>query len=226
MANTSTHLRPLALTLAAGLAFLLAPAAAAERTIPYSDMHPMFARLEKLQGGKYFHADARLISKDPEVPTEKLTLVIQSKSGEIAVPIAADGTASFPVRADLLAEDPPVLTNAGKGMLELSVSLRVEAPPAERFRYGLLVAMQDEAKAMIAKQGMLARMMAPDFGPLLIRFPAGTKATATVETAKGAVSLTPDAEGAIRIPDRRDWRREDPWIQLSAMPEQMGLEPE
>ena len=82
MAYTSTHLRPLALTLAASLAFLLAPAAAAERTIAYSDLHPMFARLEKLKGGKYFHADARLISKDPEVPTEKLTLVIQSKSGE------------------------------------------------------------------------------------------------------------------------------------------------
>ncbi len=224
MSNTSKGLRPMTLAFVASSAFLLAPAAGAERTIPYADMHSMFARLEKLQGGKYFHADARLSSSDPEVPTANLKLVIQSKGGDIAVPIAADGTASFPVRADLLAENPPVLTNTAKGTLQLSVALRVEAPPAERFRYGLMVAMQEEAGAMIRKQGMMARMLAPDFGALLIHFPAGTKATATVESAKGSVSITADAEGAIRIPDRRDWRREDPWIQLSSLPEQIALE--
>lgn len=76
---------------------------------------------------------------------------------------------------------------------------------------------------MISRQGMVARMLAPDFGGLEIRFPAGVQARATVESAKGAKAFAADAEGIIRIPDRRDWRREDPWIQLSALPEQIAL---
>ena len=223
MGDSRIRLRLLTALLVAGLAIHSGPAAAAERTIPYADLHSMFARLEKLQGGKYFHADARLSSADPLVPTAKLRLVIQSRSGEIPVPIAPDGTTSFPVRADLLAENPPVLTNAAKGKLQLSVSLRVEAPPVDRFRYGLLVAMKDEADEMIARQGIMARMLAPDFGGLEIRFPAGEQASATLESAKGAKTFAADAEGIIRIPDRRDWRREDPWIQLSSLPEQIAL---
>jgi hypothetical protein len=184
----------------------------------------MFSRIAVLQGGTYFKADARLTSTDPAVPTEALQLVIQSRGGAIRVPVAADGTTQFPIRADLLAENPPVLTNAAEGKLSLSVSLRVEAPPTQRFRYGLMVAMHDEARAMIAKQGMMARMLAPDFEGLRITFPAGTAATATLETAQGPVRFETDAAHVIRIPDRRKWRREDPFVQLSAMPLEISLD--
>lgn len=218
------RLRSMTYLLVSVLLLLWPTAASADRVIPYADLHSMFARLAALQGGTYFKADARLISADPAVPTQDLKLVIQSRSGEIRVPVAADGTTQFPVRADLLDENPPVLTNAAKGKLQLSVSLRVEAPPAQRFRYGLMIAMQDEAATMIAKQGLMARMLAPDFEGLLISFPAGTTATATLETAKGPVSFTADAENRIRIPDRREWQREDPFVQLSAMPVQIALD--
>ena len=212
------------LALACALTILCSTAAArADRAIPYADMHAMFSRIAALQGGTYLKADARLTSADPAVPTENLRLVIQSKGGEIPVPVAADGTTQFPIRADLLDENPPVMTNAAEGKLQFNVSLRVEAPPAQRFRYGLMVAMQDEAKAMIAKQGMLARMLAPNFEGLRISFPAGTAATATLETAEGPVRFETDAEGNIRIPDRRRWRREDPFVQLSAMPLAISL---
>lgn len=206
------------------LAMSFSAPALAERTIPYASLHAMFSRIAELQGGTYFKADARLTSADPAVPTEDLQLVIQSKSGAIRVPIAADGTTQFPIRADLLAENPPVMTNAAEGKLSLSVSLRVDAPPTQRFRYGLMVAMHDEARAMIAKQGMMARMLAPDFEGLRITFPAGTAATATLETAEGPVRFETDAAHLIRIPDRRKWRREDPFVQLSAMPLEISLD--
>jgi hypothetical protein len=206
------------------LAMSFSAPALAERTIPYASLHAMFSRIAVLQGGTYFKADARLTSTDPAVPTEALQLVIQSRGGAIRVPVAADGTTQFPIRADLLAENPPVLTNAAEGKLSLSVSLRVEAPPTQRFRYGLMVAMHDEARAMIAKQGMMARMLAPDFEGLRITFPAGTAATATLETAQGPVRFETDAAHVIRIPDRRKWRREDPFVQLSAMPLEISLD--
>ena len=139
--------------------------AGADRAIPYAQMHAMFARVAALQGGVYFEADARLISADPAVPTRDLDLSIRSRSGEIRVPVAADGSVQFPIRADLLA---------------------------------------------------------PDFEGLRITF--GTAATATLETAGGPVRFKTDAEHRIRIPDRREWRREDPYVQLSTMPVEIALD--
>ena len=209
--------------LCALLAILASAApAGADRAIPYAEMHAMFSRVAALQGGVYFKADARLISADPAVPTRDLELVIRSRNGEIPVPVAADGTVQFPIRADLLEENPPVMTNAAEGKLQLGLSLRVEAPPARRFRYGLMVAMQEEADAMIAMQGVMARLLAPDFEGLRITF--DTAATATLETAAGPVRFETDAEHRIRIPDRREWRREDPYVQLSAMPVEIALD--
>lgn len=202
---------------------VLAPLAwGAEREIPYASMHKVLARLDNLPEGKYFHASARFSSTDPEVPTGAITLVVRSKSGDIPVPIAADGVAGFPLRDDLLAENPPVVTNVGKGHLNVTLDMRVSAPPEQRFRYELLVAMIEEVDAVIAKQGLMARMFAPDFGGLQAQFPAGTAATATVEAAKPE-TFTADAEGRIRIPDRKSWRKENPFVQLSGAPQSLDL---
>ena len=105
----------------------------------------------------------------------------------------------------------------------MNVLIRVEAPPQQRFRYGLMVEMQDEAKTLIAKQGMIARMLAPDFEGLRIVFPPGSRATATVESAEGPQVFRADAEGNVAIPDRRAWRRENPFVQLSEMPLRIAL---
>lgn len=211
--------RPVAIALLC----LAGAASAAEREIEYEKLHEMFARVAALQGGKYFRADARLESKDEAVPTADITLVVRSKSGDIAVEIADDGSTRFPLSDELLAENPPVATNVAKGALSMKVSTRVEAPPVERFEYALLVEMTDEAEAVIAKQGMMARMFAPDFEGLEIGYAAGSKATATVESKDGAEAFTTDAQGRIAIPDRSDWRRENPFVQLSALPERISL---
>lgn len=207
-----------ALALIALFAAAAPPVAAAERAIPYADMHAVFERVERLQGGTYFKAEARLESNDPAVPLDKVTLVVRSRNGDIPVPVDPQGVTRFPVRADLLAENPPVITNVGPGLLAFEVGVRVEAPLQQRFKYALLVAMQDEAEAMIAKQGLMARMFLPDFEGLAIGFGKGVAASATVEAADGPVTYAADAEGVVRIPYKRAWRKEDPTIQLSAMP--------
>jgi hypothetical protein len=197
---------------------ITSPAGAAERAIAYADMHAVFERVERLKGGKYFKADARLSSEDPEVPLAAVTLVIRAQAGDIRVPIAPDGVTDFPVRDDLLAENPRVMTNVAAGKLSFSVSVNVSVPPVQRFKYALLTEMQDEADAMIAKQGLMARMMLPDFEGLAIGFGKGVAATATVEAADGPVVFATDAEGVARIPYKRAWRKQDPAVQLSRMP--------
>lgn len=204
--------------------FALALPAAADREIPYSDMHGAFSRVAGIPNGKYFRIDTRLGSSDPAVATPDIKLVIRSSSGDFPVPVAADGAVQFPVREDLLKENPPVVTNVAAGKMQLTISMSVEAPPAQRFRYELMAAMQDDAKGIISKQGLMARMMAPDFEGFVIAFAPGTAATATLELAGKPVTLEADAEGVIRIPEKKAWRKENPWIQLSAMPTRIQLE--
>src|SRR5687767_1858355 len=113
-------------TLLIAVACLLPPAAAAaERSIPYADLHGMFARVAQLQGGQYFKAVTTLSSADPSIATQDISLVIRARAGEIRVPIAADGSARFPLREDLLAENPPVFTNVPPGKLSMDVSIQV-----------------------------------------------------------------------------------------------------
>lgn len=201
----------------------LAPLAHAfEREIPYANIHKVFARVAGIPDGKYFRMQSRIVSDDPAVATQDIRLVIRARAGEIPVPIAPDGSAAFPVRDDLLAENPPVVTNVAKGKLSMRVDMSVTAPPEQRFRYEVMVAMIEEVDGIIASQGMMARMFAPDFEGLQVRFAPGTAATATIEAAKPE-TFQADAEGRIRIPDRKAWRKENPFVQLSAMPQRVEL---
>ena len=204
------------------LCTLALPGLAADREIPYADMHKVLNRLAGIPDGTYFRARTRFKSEDPAVATGAIKLVIRAKAGDIVVPVPDDGNAAFPLRDDLARENPPVVTNVAPGKLSVTVDLSVSAPPEQRFNYTLLVAMQDEVEGIIAKQGMMARMMAPDFEGLLISFAPGTAASATVEATKPE-TFKADAEGKVRIPDRRAWRKENPFVQLSAVPLRIEL---
>jgi hypothetical protein len=196
---------------------------AAERSIPYADMHRVFERLARFAGGTYVKATGRLTSSEPSIAPREIRLVIRAKSGDLPVAVAEDGTVAFPVRDDLLAENPSVVTNVPEGKLQMSFRIAVEAAPSMRFPYRLADDMRAEAKAAIARQGMLARMMMPNFEELVLEFPPGAAARATVGLASGKVELAADAEGHITVPDRRDWRRENPEIELSVLPVRMAL---
>ena len=212
--------------LAVALCVLAPLAGAADREIPYGDLHGAFAKAARVPPGRYFHVVTRFESQDPDVATKDIKLVIRSQGGDIRVPVAADGTVQFPVRDDLEDEDPPVVTNVADGLLRLHITMEAEAPPEQRFRYELLVAMKDDAKAALSKAGFWVRWFtAPDFTGLLITYPPGTAATAVVEATKRWTIAT-DADGRIHIPDRKIWRKENPAVQLSEMPLSIELEQE
>jgi hypothetical protein len=207
-------------------AALVAVAAAADRTVPYADLHEKFARVAQLGGGRYLSALTKVSTSDGSMPNEQIRIVIQSAAGAVPVPVASDGTIGFPLRDELLEENPPVSINVAKGKLAMSVTTNLAAPPEQRFRYGLMVEMLDEVEAAFAKQGFLARMMAPDFDGLLVIYAPGTQAHAVVESAAGSERFATGADGRIAIPDRDDWREENPYVQLSAMPLEITLQPD
>ena len=208
------------------LACCATTAAAVERAIPYEKLHDMFARVAALQGGTYLKASARLSTSDGSLEPGAIRLVVKSRNGDIAVPIDANGVAQFPLSDALADENPDVIVNVAEGKLSFSVDMAVEAPPVERFRYGLMVEMLDDYEKIVDAQGFTTRMMAPDFDGLLLVYERGTAATAVIESASGPKTYTADADGHILIPDERAWRDENPWVQLSAKPQRITLMPD
>ena len=208
------------------LVLAAADAAALERAIPYADMHKIFSRVASFEGARFVRLRPTLSAEDGSVAPGDIRLTIRSRAGDIAVPVDEKGRAEFPVRADLEAENPDVMVNVAEGKLSLNIQMDIDAPPAQRFRYGLMAQMQDELDALLKKQGMMARMFAPDFEGLRVEFPPGTAATAVVESGEGAETFAAGADGRIVLEDRRAWRREDPWVQLSAVPTRITLQPE
>ena len=201
-------------------------AAAGERAVPYADMHKIFSRIATVDGARFVKLRPTLSAADGSMAPSDIRMTIKSRAGDIVVPVDEKGRASFPVRADLEQENPDVMVNVAQGQLNLNIGMDIDAPPEQRFRYGLMQQMQDEIDELMKEQGMMARMFAPDFDALVVEFPPGTAATAVVESSEGAESFTADAQGRIALEDRRAWRREDPWVQLSAKPTRITLRQE
>ncbi|HRP35228.1 MAG TPA: hypothetical protein PLI48_05015 [Gammaproteobacteria bacterium] len=207
-----------AVTLIGGLAV----AADAWREIPYSRLHEAFTTIQPLDDARYIQLRHTVGRADADTADEPLRLVIASASGDIEVPVDTDGTVDFPLSQALLEEDPPVRTNAPEGGLSVGMTIDISAPPTERFPYALLADIEDEYSRMVRKQGLMARMLAPRPAGLEVRFAAGEPGTATVGGRNGRV-FQADDQGRLRIPSRREWRRENPEVVLSHMPELISL---
>ena len=203
--------------------FLLLAAGHASAASRYLDLHKYIAPLTQLDGLRYVFADLRIQSANPAVKPEAIALTIRASDGDIAVPVGADGRFSLPVERRLVEENPEVATNQPADSLQLNVSLDVRAEPAQAFDYALLADMSAEYDRVVANQKLTWRLFAPSAKGLAIRFPKGTDATATVMLANGPVKYAADERGELNLPDKSDWRRQNPRIELSAMPEKIAL---
>ena len=199
---------------------LLGPAA--WREIPYGKLHEAFTAVKPLEDARFIQLRYTVARSDADTAGEPVRLVIASAGGDLEVAVGADGTVDFPISAGLLEENPPVRTNAPAGGLSIGMTIDIAAPPAERFPYALLVDMEDEYARMVKKQGLMARMMAPSPSGLSLSFAAGESASATVGGRRSEVFHV-DEDGQLRIPSRREWRRENPEVVLSHVPQAISL---
>ena len=201
------------------LALVSAPAAAGD----YRDLYKALEPTAKLDGLRYVKSDLRIASKNAAVKSETIRLVIHAHGGDIVVPVDAQGHASLPVDAALAQENPSVETNQPKGSVSISLNFDVRADPQQGFDYALLDAMLEDYRTAISRQGLMARMLAPKPDGLIVRFPRDVKGSATLTSNGAAQRFETDARGAIHIPDKPEWRNSGARIELSSLPQKIGL---
>lgn len=110
------------------------------------------------------------------------------------------------------------------GFLALpALSAVAEAPP-QAFSYSLYTDMAADYADDVAARDLLDRLTAPAPQGLVIRFAAGTDARATVYLRSGVLRYAADDRDELRLPDKREWRRDNPRIELSATPLALALD--
>jgi len=192
------------------------------RDIPYERLHRALTTVTPLPDARYVRIRQRVAVPDTEMAFADLRIVIAAASGDIEVPITPGGDLDFPISDALLKENPPVRVNAPEGKLSISVQLDAAAPPAQRFPYAMLEELTAEYGRLVKLQGLMARMAAPKPVGLEVRFPPGPSASAIVR-GTATTTIMADSDGRLVIPSNRKWRAEGAEIELSRMPEAIGL---
>jgi hypothetical protein len=105
----------------------------------------------------------------------------------------------------------------------LPAALHAEAPP-QTFSYSLYTDMASAHADEVAGRDLLQRVVARDPQGLLIRFPPGSDARATVHLSTRVLRYAADENDEMRLPDKREWRRDNPRIELSVRPLMLALD--
>jgi len=135
---------------------LLLPSAALpappDSATPYAALYQVILPARALASSARLKAVPRIESKLDGIPPERIRLTIHARAGDIHVPVARDGAIDFPLRDDLLAENPPVETNQPKGSLSLSTTVELRLADATEIPARELEAALAEADRFLARQ--------------------------------------------------------------------------
>ncbi len=193
---------PIALAMLAGApANASDPVAGQSTATPYAVLYAAFAAARGVEDHPRLRAVQRIESKLPGVRAQDIAVVIHGRGGPLRLAIGADGSVSFPLRDDLLAENPQVTSNQPRGSLTLSVTLALRTPRGTRVPAAELRAALDAVDAWIAERP--AGEARGHARGAAFRFPAGAAASLTVRGASERFLLA-DAQGRIvlmRDPD-------------------------
>jgi hypothetical protein len=153
---------------------------------------------------------------DPAPPA----LAIAASSGRIELRPDAAGYTEFPVNADLLVEDPPVLTDAPAGRkLSVSLSLQPVLPSGNSFAYADLMGAVEQANAIVETQAGALSWLAPRMKGVLLQYARAAGQTARIGTGDAAVTITAGADGTLRLPLDQGLLRRNPPVILSQHPD-------
>jgi hypothetical protein len=163
--------------------------------------------------------DIRIRLAPAEGPQVPVTLTIVAAAGRIVVPPGADGLSEFPVRPDLLAENPMVLTSVPEPVkTRVSLALAPRLPQERSFTYADLMRGVEQANRAIKSAAGLFSFAAPRMKGLVLQFNSGeARATAKVGDPDGRV-LAADAAGRIEVPFDAKLLASNPVVVLSARP--------
>jgi hypothetical protein len=219
---TTTLRHPL---LAAAFILSAGSAKCADLSIPYAKLYPMFQRGSQIKS-PHVRPIFVVQSTDKAVKPGSITLIIQAKSGAIPLKIDPDGEIhGFPVSAELLKENPPVLTNQAKGSLRIGGGMGITLPDSLTFTFAQLNSLLTEATAEMKKQaGMLLSFMVPSAKGLMFEFSSPRKQTLTIAYKAGPKVLTADSDGGITLPMDKASLAENPSVTLSEKPLKISID--
>jgi hypothetical protein len=165
-------------------------------------------------------------SNDKAVKPGSITLTIQAKSGAIPLKIDPDGEIhGFPISAELLKENPPVLTNQAKGSLRIGGGMGITLPNSLTFTFVELNGFLTEAASEMKKEaGLFLSFMVPSAKGLIFEFASPRKQTLTIAYKSGPKVLTADSDGGIKLSMDKGSLSENPTVTLSEKPLKVSID--
>jgi hypothetical protein len=211
--------------LASLLILSVSSARCADLTIPYAKLYPMFARGAQIKS-PHVRPIFVVQSTDKAVKAGSISLTVQAKSGAIPLKIDPDGEIhGFPVSAELLKENPPILTNQAKGSLRIGGGIAITLPDSLTFTFSELNGYLIEASAEMKKQaGMFLSFMVPSAKGLIFEFASPRKQTLTISYKAGPKVLTADSDGGIKSPIDKAVLAENPRVTFSEKPLKVSID--
>jgi hypothetical protein len=214
-----------------GLSLLVPILAGAEDArLPYSYLY----RLQKTQAdlaAAYPDLEIflRLESLSPEVKPGDIHAFINSKSGKIPIRIGQQGGFSVPMRDDLLAEDPWLITNQPRGTMALNwkrgLAQWLVGQMTNSIHYARVMrALKDCDRVQEKMREIFPASPKLVASGLRVTFPLATqRGRVLIHSRDGERKLTADSTGSAIIPLDPDLLAEDPVMTFSVAPTRVEL---
>lgn len=209
---------------ALGLLLAMCSRAAGENAqLPYHYLY----RIEKLQAElsqahTNLQINLQLQSTLPGVQSTNIEVYLDRKSGKAPIHLGPEGDIAVPVREDLLAEDPWLITNQPKGTMQLNcqagLSRSFVRQITNSIHYAPIMRAARDCEDVQAK----LREYFPGWPKLMaaalkLTFAPENKPAAVIIRGKsGERKLEADAAGEVLLPLDPDLLEEDPVLKLSA----------
>ena len=213
---------------AALLFFLLAgPALAENARLPYHLLYnAQKTQAELARAHTNLLVVLTLQSTLPGVRTSDLAVYIEAKAGNIPIEVGGVGDFTIPMRDDLLAEDPWIITNQPKGTMKLNWQVAmVPGPLTNSIHYARLMGPVRESEDV---QEQMRRFFPGSprltVTGLRLTFPvADKKAMVIIHDRGGDRTLLADDQGNVVLPLAADLLQSDPEISLPVSPAKVEI---
>jgi hypothetical protein len=205
-----------------GLYFTVAPIQAENARLPYHQIYSVQKAQAELNRT---HTNLLILlvmqPTSPDVKISDLKVYIDSKSGPIPIVINTLGDFVIPMRDDLLAEDPWLITNQPRGTMRLSWKMGLmPGPMPKSIHYAKLMRpLRDCQDVQDEMRQLFPGTQKATVAGLKFTFPRAEKrAVITIHSREGERTLEANDNSEITVPLISDLIEEDPEISLSTSP--------
>jgi len=178
-----------------------------------------YARLLEITRLDRFHAappaerdKVRLLGtvkpNNPAIAPSSLVFTVVRGNEKKRIAVNPDGSFDPAIDPAWVKDNPRVLTSMPEGeKAGFSFVALPVLPAGTRFDYASLMAGVRQGNALVKSQGGLLRFMMPTFVGIMLFYPAGQAASATIHGPQGERIVSTDANGVLRLPlDEALWK--------------------